>query len=212
MKLSVILIVIAVLFGSCGQHKDKLMYYEQHDDCKVMKILETAGTVKDIEFTNDPNTTLAAAIKIHHKCAMEMAGYELSNGSNKEVRRVAEKMIQKDSAEITMIDTFVEHYKARNGNSKINGTDVGVEIRRAFDKMHHSADLQLIKDDNDRDYSILVLPLRQCNLDLSEIAIHNATEPFLKELAMEIQQNEPLNVELLQLWVLRYSAGHTTHQ
>ncbi len=69
--------------------------------------------------------------------------------------------------------------------------------------MQHTADLQLIKDNNDYDFAILILPQRQCGIDLADIIIHNCQSPFLKGLAETIDQNETVETETLQQWLLK---------
>lgn len=71
--------------------------------------------------------------------------------------------------------------------------------------------MQLINDDDDHDYGILLLPQRQCNLDLALLVAQSAHAKMLLEMADNIQENEPVNIELLQQWLVKYINANKLH-
>lgn len=183
---------------SCSQPANKVTYYEQHDNCEMMTILDSAMALNKLHFTGDVDLDIATTLRKHHISTIEMSTYEMEHGKDEEMKKIVTTILDLDKKDMAVIDSFISRHvvTTASGNPEF-------EIRRAVDKMHHTADLQLIKDDDDRDYAILLLPQRQCNLDLSELIMHYSNAPELKMIARHIQQTESTNIELLQLWLLR---------
>lgn len=200
MRTIIVTLYLLVLFSCKNDPKNKVTYYEQHDYCELMAIIDSELTVSKLTFNGNVDIDLANALKTHHLCGIAMSEYELKNGKNEEVRKYARQILLSDTMELAMLNLFLQSKVEKN---IAEDGSIDVEVRRAIDKMQHSAHLQVLKDDNDRDYAMLILPQRQCNLDLSELIIHYSTSPDLKRITNSIQQNESLHIELLQLWLLK---------
>ncbi len=194
----VLFAVLSVIVCACHEPSQKVTYYEQHDNCQEMKILDSAMSIDKYVYKGDDDYDLAAALKLHHECSVELAQYEMEHAKNAVMKQIASAILENDKHELLVIDSFLNNYKPV---STISGNYA--EVKRTIDKMQHTADLQLIKDNNDYDFAILILPQRQCGIDLADMIVHNCQSPFLKQLAETIDQNETVEIETLQQWLLK---------
>ena len=56
----------------------------------------------------DPDLSFACAMIPHHQGAIDMAKAELENGKNEELRRLAQKLIAEQTAEIEELKAAIE--------------------------------------------------------------------------------------------------------
>ncbi len=194
------LLSFAILL-SCTHPGNKVTYYEQHDYCELMKILDSSMALSKLQFTNDNDFDLATALKMHHQCSIELVDYETEIGENEKMIAIANRILQTDSSELLLIDSFIHSHPVQHNST---GNSIDYKIKRAIDKMQHTADLQLLTDDDDHDFGILILPQRQCNADLAELILHHSSSPLLKQIAANMLEGSSLETELLQLSLTKY--------
>lgn len=194
-------ITATAIITGCNHPVQKVTYYETHDNCPTMRILDTAMAAGKYAWKDDDEYDLALALRVHHTCAIEMAEYELRHGSNDAMKDIAKALLENEQAELAKVDSFLTGYKVTGATTSVYG-----EVKLAINKMHQTAEIQFINDNEDHDFAILLLPQRQCGIDIADIIYHTSQSPFLKELANSIDLKESTQVELLQLWLLKNKA------
>ncbi len=108
-----------VVICACHEPSQKVTYYEQHDNCREMKILDSAMAIEKYIYKGDDDYDLAAALKLHHQCSVELAEYELEHSHNGAMKQIASAILENDKRELLAIDSFLSNYKPVSDRSGV---------------------------------------------------------------------------------------------
>lgn len=92
-----------------GKNKDKKS--TSGDNSK--KLMESMNSMMDpgMKMTNDPDKDFVTMMISHHKGAIDMAGVEAGNGTDREIKKMAEDIIKKQKAEIAELEDWLNKNK-----------------------------------------------------------------------------------------------------
>ncbi|MDF3078745.1 MAG: hypothetical protein K0S09_2634 [Sphingobacteriaceae bacterium] len=79
-----------------------------------------------LQKTGNSDHDLAAAMKAHHESAVEMSKAELASGSDEQLKAMAQKIIDAQSAEIAQLDQIAEKYKDAPKDYDPSNTSAGL--------------------------------------------------------------------------------------
>ena len=198
MKKTILVISSAmiVLLSACSKSNDGIQL-QSHDQNAMMSIMhQMMDSMSMMQPTNDPEIDFAMMMKMHHQGAINMANYELANGSNDSLKRTAQKIINEQMMEINEFNTFLASNSLDNSDPSF-----AMEQMSNMDKMGSVADVQLITGDVDNDFATLMMVHHQSALDNASAYLHHSNNEMLKMMAMNIIDSQTMEIEELSNWL-----------
>jgi uncharacterized protein (DUF305 family) len=138
----------------------------------------------------------AAMMKIHHMGAIEMARVQLANGTDEQVKAMAQRMIDDQQQEISALDAFLN-----NNNQNSAATDkrspfydkVMKEMDNLdMDDMEHSGSV-------DRQFLQMMIPHHQGGIAMADLYLKNgAQDQKLKAMAGKIKTEQQKEIQQMQ--------------
>lgn len=192
-KIPVLLISIFIVAACNNNASDKVTYYEPHDNCELMRIMDSSMAPNKIALTGDDDYDLATILKVQISGGVQMAMYENLHGKDYKIKAVAKLISSNSTKLLAAIDSFQALFRPQPIRSSVGAKGV-----QAMEKMQRSADLQLIKDNDDYDFAILLLPQRQAGIDIAELIMHYGRNDKLKALAAQIKEEDEKEITQLQ--------------
>ncbi|MBA4853431.1 DUF305 domain-containing protein [Emticicia sp. BO119] len=194
-----ILTVCIVLIASSSCKKDNdLIEVQQHDDNQMMGIMhEMMNKMDQMMMTKDPDVDFAMMMKVHHQGAIEMAKFELQDGSDNQIKDLAQNLIAEQENEIKELENFLS-----KNNPKANNPEFTSKMMEIMDKMDRNADLQIINGKVDEDFSTLMIGHHQSAIEMANLEVLNGTDGQLKILAASIVKAQQKEIKDFQVWLL----------
>lgn len=190
------LLVLVSLFSACKGHNMDDM---RHDSA-FMKIMMDMMTQMDAQAkTQDPDHDFAAQMVLHHDAAVKMSEEELRNGSNQEMKTLAQDVITKQRAEITQFNAFLAaHQPTQPLVPQFN------QIQKTnMDRMMAASDARTLTMRTDYDYAQLMVDHHQAAIDNSEALLVHGRNATMRQLAQAIITDQRREIGVLQNWLTR---------
>ncbi|MCW4469794.1 DUF305 domain-containing protein [Flavobacterium sp. MFBS3-15] len=193
MKKTILMAVLAAmnLMVSCSDDDSAKngVQLQAHDENKMMNKMHTMmDAMAAMEMTHDPDVDFAAMMVMHHEGAIAMAGLELQEGSDTEMKAVAQAIVTAQQQEIQELETILAAINADEMDM-----DFMAEQMTGMDKMDAMADQQMITGDIDNDFASLMIIHHQAAIDSASTYLHHGSNPELIAMAnmiIEAQSNE----------------------
>jgi len=169
------------------------IHLQAHDDNKMMDTMhgmmdEMAG----MEMTHDPDVDFAGMMIMHHEGAIAMANLELQEGSNPEMKAMAQAIITDQQQEIQELQGILSSISA--DEMDMGFTD---EQMMQMDKMDAMADQQMITGNIDNDFASLMIIHHQAAIDSASSYLHHGSNPQLLSMANMIIEAQ--NAEIIEM-------------
>ena len=129
--------------------------------------------------------------------AINMAHFELAEGTNDSLKRTAQKIIDEQTMEITELNNFLASNTVDNTD-----TEFTMEQMANMDKMGKTADVQLITGDTDNDMATLMIVHHQAAIDNASTYLHHGNNEMLKEMATSIVNSQTMEIEEMSNWLI----------
>ena len=154
--------------------------------------------MKEMRSLGSNDKDFAAMMKIHHMGATEMARLQVAQGTNQQVKDMAQKMLSDQQKEIGQLDAFL------NNN---NQNSVGQEKSSPFydrvmkemksmkmDDMNHSGSI-------DQQFVQMMIPHHQGGIAMANLYLENgAQDQTLKSIANKIKTDQQKEIQQMQAW------------
>ncbi len=195
-KTALALCAFTLLFASCMKHEDD-SHGTTHGDNAVLKIMHDMHTRMDtMTMTKDPDHDFAMMMKLHHQGAVEMAAYELANGSDATIKGMAQMMKDDQTREIAQFDSFaVAHAPTGISMAMMDSLDA------AMMRMKTQGDAQTLKNQSDHDFAHLMIVHHQSAIDMAKAAKMYAQTMFIKDMADMIIAAQTQEIADLNAWL-----------
>lgn len=152
--------------------------------------------MKSMQSTGNPDNDFAAMMKTHHMGALEMAQAELSQGTNAEMKAMAQKMIDAQQQEIAELNTFLSGHKAHGGGDAFHKEVMGQMNSMKMD-MNHSGSF-------DKQFAQMMIPHHQSAIDMSKVYLKSgAHEEKLKAMANKVVADQQKEIGELKAWLAK---------
>jgi len=147
--------------------------------------------------TGNPDNDFAALMKIHHMGALEMAQVEVAQGTDPEVKQMAQKMISDQQKEIAELNTFLSGHSAHGGGDAFYKDVMGHMNSMKMD-MDHSSSI-------DKQFVQMMIPHHQGAIDMAKAYLKTgAHEAKLKTMANNIISAQQKEIKQLQDWLAKH--------
>ena len=123
-----------------------------------------------VPMTNDPDHDFATMMKHHHQGAIDMSNIELTQGSNAELKQVAQKIINDAQKDIAELNAFINSHQP-SGQSDFS--------KKQMDKMMKSMNMDMPQSGNiDQDFAMIMTMHHQEGIDMAKdyLKVGKATE------------------------------------
>ncbi len=161
----------------------------------MMSAMNTMMTdMKNISSTGNPDNDFATLMKAHHISAIEMSQLELARGTDPEMRRIAQKAINEQQAEVTTLNSFLSGHSAHGGGDAFYKESMKIMNNMKMD-MDHSGSI-------DKQFAQMMIPHHQSAIDMAKAYIKSgAHEEKLKTMANGIIASQQKEMGELKAWL-----------
>lgn len=171
---------------------------EAHDDNKMMEVMHgMMDEMAAMEMTHDPDVDFAAMMIMHHQGAIAMATLELQEGSNSEMKALAQAIITEQQQEIQELQTILAGLTADNMDMEFME-----EQMMGMDKMDAMADQQMITGDIDNDFASLMIIHHQAAIDSASSYLHHGNNTELMAMANAIVEMQSQEIIEMSSWLI----------
>ena len=149
---------------------------------------------------NDPDAAFAQGMLGHHIGAVDMAEIELKYGTDEEMRKLAQEIIDAQQSEIKQMKTWL----ASNPDSKTPTADTKA-MQQAYadgmDAMHEEMMAGIADPVPDMAFARGMLPHHIGAVDMAETQLKYGKNPEMLKLAQEIIDAQKAEIEQMQTWI-----------
>lgn len=185
-----------VFFAACSKD-DQGIQLQAHDENRMMDSMHAMmARMMAMPKTNDPEIDFARMMVMHHQGAINMSNVELQVGSNDSLKRVAQKIITEQQAEIQQFNNILAGLTADNSDPSFS-----MEQMNNMMKMDSQADVQIITGDIDNDFATLMMIHHQSAIDNASAYLHHGNNTQLKTMATNIVNSQGKEIEELSNWL-----------
>jgi uncharacterized protein (DUF305 family) len=150
--------------------------------------------MKAMQSSGNPDNDFAAMMKVHHMGALEMAQAEVAQGTDAEMKAMAQKMIDEQQKEIAELNTFLSGHQAHGGGDAFH-KEVMAQMSSMKMDMDHSGSF-------DRQFAQMMIPHHQGAIDMSKAYLKSgAHEEKLKTMANKIIADQQKEIGELKAWL-----------
>ncbi|HEY9005474.1 MAG TPA: DUF305 domain-containing protein [Ohtaekwangia sp.] len=192
--LLLLLPVVVVMLHGCHGDPDTTTNSEMKTIMQGMSNEMNAMTM-----TGDVDRDFASMMKLHHQGAITMANKLLEKGSSAELKKMARQMIDKQTAEIARLDTFL-----LNNNVRISdkGAALDADMKEALDRMDRNAESQSLKGNIDSDFATLMIMHHASALEMANAFLKYSDQPGLREMASVMIVDQSEEIDALRNWLV----------
>ena len=190
----------ALFLVSCDKDDDEVqgLKIESHDENRMMTIMhEMMAQMMNSQMTAGPDHMYAMMMPMHHEGALKMAEEEIANGTNAEMKAIAQRMKAAQAAEIQQFNAMLATLPVGTANPDYDKKD-----KAAMDKMMRESDLRIITGNTDHDFAQLMIPHHQSAIEMSYALLEHGSDPTLKTMARAIIADQEKEIAELQTWLL----------
>jgi uncharacterized protein (DUF305 family) len=192
-----LLFPLIVALQSCEKDEGKISI-QAHDQNQMMTLMhQMMEKMMDMPMTQDPDTDFAMMMRIHHKGAIDMANLELTNGTDGQLKAMAQKIIEDQQQEITELTAFLDAHAPH-----LSVPEFSTMQMRNMEKGGRNADLQIINGNTDHDFATLMINHHQTAIENGRLELLYGHDTGMRDMAarmIEAQENE---IKTLQEWLL----------
>ncbi len=152
--------------------------------------------MKTMQSSGNPDNDFASMMKAHHLGAIEMAQMEVAKGTDAQMKRMAQTMIDDQQKEVSEFNTFLSGHNAHGGGDAF--------FKEAMTKMNNMKMDIDPAGSVDKQFAQMMIPHHQGAIDMSKAYIKSgAHEEMLKTMANKIFADQQKEIGELQAWLAK---------
>ena len=197
-KTAFVLGTVLVLFvTACSKNDNNGIMLQAHDQNRMMDSMHVMmDRMMAMPKTNDPEIDFVKMMRMHHQGAINMANVELQDGKSDGLKRIAQKIITEQQAEIQEFNSILATLTVDNSDQAFS-----MEQMDNMTKMGKAADEQLITGDIDNDFATLMIMHHQAAIDNASAYLHHGNNAQLKTMATNIVNSQVMEIKELSDWL-----------
>ena len=149
--------------------------------------------MKAIPSTGNPDNDFASLMKAHHIGAIEMAQMEVAEGTDPQIKQMAQKMIDDQQKEVADFNTFLSGHTPHGGGNAFHKDALNIMNNMKMD-MDHAGSI-------DKQFVQMMIPHHQSAIDMSKAYIASGHEEKIKAMANNIITSQQKEIKDLQAWL-----------
>lgn len=196
MKKYLIGVSVFLLMAIASCKKDDSTGYDNHSSPLMKLMHQMDDSMKAMTMTHDPDNDFAMMMKQHHAGAVNMATYELANGTDATIKGMAQKMKDDQLKEIAELDSFMmAHAPSTMSMAMMDSLDASMM------RMSTQADAQTLNGQSDHDFVHLMIVHHQSAIDMAKAAKMYAQTTFIKNMADMIIAAQTKEISDMKAWL-----------
>lgn len=190
----------ALSFASCSKDDGGLVLTTPHDASVYMRNMhESMAMMEAMPKTQDPDNDYASMMIMHHQTAIKNSQEELKSGRDREMRAMAQSIIDKQQAEIQQFQAFLAAHPAHAPAVPEFNMLQMMNMRQ----MMQAVDLRPLTGNPDYDFAQLMIDHHQSAIGNSNALLKYGRESATRALAEQIIVDQRMEINMLQEWLLR---------
>jgi uncharacterized protein (DUF305 family) len=186
-----------LLFAACSKD-DNGIRLQAHDENRMMDTMHAMmDRMMAMPKTNDPEIDFSNMMIMHHQGAINMSNVELQAGKNDSLKRIAQKIITQQQAEIAQFKTILAGLAVDNSDAAFTA-----ELMDNMMKGGKMADIQIITGDIDNDFATLMIVHHKGAIDNASAYLHHGNHAQLKTMATNIVNSQTKEIQELSNWLI----------
>ena len=149
--------------------------------------------MKAIPSTGNPDNDFASLMKAHHIGAIEMAQMEVAEGTDPQIKQMAQKMIDHQQKEVADFNTFLSGHTPHGGGNAFHKDALNIMNNMKMD-MDHAGSI-------DKQFVQMMIPHHQSAIDMSKAYLASGHEGKIKAMANNIITSQQKEIRDLQAWL-----------
>lgn len=201
MKTPAIFILLAILLScSDSSTNDHQVHSNTGENNKgtngktIMTLMsDMMENMKKVEASGNPDNDYANLMIEHHMAAIEMAKFQISNGTDPQIKRLAEKTVKDQQREVAQFKAFLAGHKP-HGNSDAYFKEAMSIMKKMQVDMNHTGTV-------DNEFVLMMMPHHQTAVDMSKSYIKLADHQSLIKIANNIISSQSKEITELKNWL-----------
>lgn len=191
--ISTLLIGVVMIVASCKKNDNT---FDNHSSPLMKSMHSMSDDMGVMTMTMDPDHDFAMMMKRHHQGAIEMADYELANGTDGTIKNMAQMMKDAQTKEIATLDSFMMAHASTGHSQPFMDAS-----QAAMKKMDSDADAQILKGNPDHDFVHLMIVHHQGALGMANAELQYGQVAFMKNMAQMMKDDQTKEISDLQSWL-----------
>lgn len=185
---------------ACKKETDGLQV-QAHDASTLMTIMHTMMTQMDaMKPTGDPDNDFAMMMITHHQGAINMSQEELKNGTDADMKAMAQSIITAQQKEITQFQAFLAgHQPQLPAVPDFDALQMANMMR-----MTQANDLRPLTGNTDFDFAQLMVDHHRSAVENSDAELKYGRQTTTKALAQQIIDEQKAEITMFQTWLLSH--------
>ncbi len=197
MKRNLFLLLAAVVLGlaACMKHDDH--DGANHDDSPLMQLMmRMDDSMAAVPMTMDADHDFAAMMKVHHQGAVQMADYELTNGSDATIKGIAQRIKDAQTSEIAMLDSFLAAHAPMGHSMAFDSASDA-----AMNKMMADMRSVQLNGKTDHDFVHLMILHHQSAIDMAKAEQQYGMVQRMKDFAAMVITDQEAEIAEFRAWL-----------
>lgn len=221
-RLIMLLIAIAAIVASCQNQQSNSQTNDSaaNADSFGHAMGDTSSNMKDspimlsmnkmmenmhkMEKSGNADHDLAASLQEHHKGAVDMAEAELQNGSDEELKKMAQTIKEKQGKEIQDLDGLIAKYKNEAKNYDPTNMDKGLGKAMSDGMM---AMMEVPKEKAvtvDQQFAMMMSKHHADGLKMGNTILQFAKDPMFKSMATKMVADQTKEIQEFENWLAQH--------
>ena len=154
---------------------------------------------------NAPDTAFAKGMIGHHRGAVAMAKTQLKYGTDTEMRKLAQRIIDNQQAEIATINRWLASHPDA-ARARLETPFMQQEYADSMEVMHNDIMLGITDLMPDMAFARSLLPHHIGAVNMAKIELKYGEDEEMLELAKQIIANQQPEIKLMQDWIAAHNA------
>lgn len=151
---------------------------------------------------NDPDTAFAQGMLGHHIGAVDMAEIQLKYGTDKEMRQLAQDIIDAQQSEIEQMQTWLaSHPDATEATPDTKAMQQA--YAHGMDAMHGEMMAGIADPKADMAFARGMLPHHKGAVDMAKVELKYGKDPEMRQLAQAVIDAQQSEIEQMQNWIAK---------
>lgn len=168
------------------------------DGPDMMKAMHASMSGMDeMKMTGNFDCDFASMMIIHHQGAIDMSVVEVQNGTDADIKALAQNIIKTQKAEIDEMHVLLNDVKINPEVEKSNKGEFSDEMKNMMQKMKGMS----TTGNTDKDYVTMMIPHHEAAVKMAKEQIANGKNEALKKMAQTMVEEQTQEIDVLKKWL-----------
>ncbi len=163
------------------------------DHGMMQSMKKMSDEMNAMKMTGDFDLDFANMMIIHHQAAIDMSEVEIANGSDAQVKAMAEKISTAQKSEIEQMQQFVKKHKM--SATQMQNNEMHNKLSESMKTMMESMGNMTMTGNTDKDFVMMMIPHHEGAVTMAEDELAQGKHLEMKKMAqkMIVDQNKEIN-------------------